>query len=230
MLNATHTIETAWYQKPELISSLWKKTTMFENESIGTVKTSLRDKKVGNNVRDSTIAHFLKILKTSKPSEARLVRSLVKSGALYKLGETYGDSKTPLLWRCEIERLHTLLESVLTTFAEHSWTFYMFFNVSSIFISDFLNIVRKLKCVNISLLSSTFINLLDKIIHFWRKFQVVKFGKLHYASVLSLECCDKAMEHNVVIKKGDFPIFIYCCLNKQGIEGLFGMASSRCLI
>ena len=93
---------------------------MFENESIGTGKTSLRDKKVGNNVRDSTIAHFLKILKTSKPSEARLVQSLVKSGALYKLGEPYGDSKIPLLWRCEVERLHTLLESVLTTFAEHT--------------------------------------------------------------------------------------------------------------
>ena len=38
------------------------------------------------------------------------------------------------------------------------------------------------------------------------------------------------MEHKPVIKKWDFPIFLYCCLNKQGIEGLFDMASSRCLI
>ena len=38
------------------------------------------------------------------------------------------------------------------------------------------------------------------------------------------------MEHKAVIKKWDFPIFLHCCLNKQGIEGLFGMASSRCSI
>ena len=50
------------------------------------------------------------------------------------------------------------------------------------------------------------------------------------ADSITIQWCDKEMEHKAVIKKWDFPIFLYCCLNKQGIEGLFDMASSRCLI
>ena len=50
------------------------------------------------------------------------------------------------------------------TLVELAWTFYMFFKVASNFFNDFLNLLRKLQCVIISLLSSTFIKLLQRII------------------------------------------------------------------
>ena len=48
---------------------------------------------------------------------------------------------------------------------EHSWTFHMFFKFVSDVYNDFVKPLRKLWCVNISLLSSTFIKLLLRIIN-----------------------------------------------------------------
>ena len=57
-----------------------------------------------------------------------------------------------------------VLSLSLGTLVEPAWTFYMFFKVASNFFNDFLNLLRKLQCVIISLLSSTFIKLLQRII------------------------------------------------------------------
>ena len=59
-------------------------------------------------------------------------------------------------WQSILEKMETLVEL--------AWTFYMFFDVASNFFNDFLNLLRKLQCVIISLLSSTFIKLLQRII------------------------------------------------------------------
>ena len=58
----------------------------------------------------------------------------------------------------------TGVQCYVTSLVELAWTFYMFFKVASNFFNDFLNLLRKLQCVIISLLSSTFIKLLQRII------------------------------------------------------------------
>ena len=50
------------------------------------------------------------------------------------------------------------------TLVELACTFYMFFKVATNFFNNFLNLLRKLFSVKISLLSSTFIKLFEKII------------------------------------------------------------------
>ena len=54
--------------------------------------------------------------------------------------------------------------SVMISLVETAWTFCMYFNVASNFYYDFLKLLRKLSCENLSLLYLTFIKLLERFI------------------------------------------------------------------